>query len=175
MDSQFQSQEDSLRFQIEEDLDTTDPTEGVHCLYLYDVGSGLVEGFVEGKVHEGEGSKEDEGQEGEGEEVESFNYGSTLEIKAIGGGTESEVQDRSLLRSQVCEFLRSISDFAAQVLIWSSMKRTTIEQIARFLFYDLPAQFAILDENRFTNIEIGDDQFVFSFNENKLIFLKIML
>ena len=54
------------------------------------------------------------------------------------------------------------------------MKRSTIELIARFLFHDLPSPFAILGQNECTNIEIGDGQFVFSFNENKLIFLKIM-
>ena len=55
------------------------------------------------------------------------------------------------------------------------MKRTTIEQIAHFLFHDLSSPYAILGQNECTNIEIGDGQFIFSFNENKLIFLKIML
>ena len=55
------------------------------------------------------------------------------------------------------------------------MKRSTIELIALFLFHDLPSSYAILGQNEGTNIEIGDGQFVFSFNENKLIFLKIML
>ena len=50
------------------------------------------------------------------------------------------------------------------------MKRFTVELIARFLFHDLPSPYAILDQNECTNIEIGDGQFVFSFNENKLIF-----
>ena len=76
---------------------------------------------------------------------------------------------------RVCEFLHFISGFAARVVIWSSMKRSTVELIARFLFHDLPSPYAILGQNECTNIEIGDDQFVFSFNENKLIFLKIML
>ena len=74
----------------------------------------------------------------------------------------------------VREFLRCFSSFAARVVVWSSMKRTTIEQIARFLFYDLPTSFSILGLNQCTNIEIGDGRFVFSFNENRLIFLKIM-
>ena len=74
----------------------------------------------------------------------------------------------------VREFLRFISNFAARVVVWSSMKRTTIELIARFLFHDLPSPSAILGQNECMNIEIGDGQFVFSFNENKLIFLKIM-
>ena len=44
----------------------------------------------------------------------------------------------------VREFLCSISAFATWVVIWSSMKGTTIEDIAHFLFYDLPAPFSIL-------------------------------
>ena len=78
-------------------------------------------------------------------------------------------------RPRVREFLRFISGFAARVVVWSSMERSTVELIARFFFHDLPSPFAILGENKCTNIEIGDSQFVFSFNENKLIFLKIML
>ena len=78
-------------------------------------------------------------------------------------------------RPRVCEFLHFISSFAARVMVWSSMKRSTVELIVRFFFHDLPFPYAILDQNESTNIEIGDGQFVFSFNENKLIFLKIML
>ena len=54
------------------------------------------------------------------------------------------------------------------------MKKSTVELIARFFFHNLPSPYAILGQNECTNIEIGDDQFVFNFNENKLIFLKIM-
>ena len=75
---------------------------------------------------------------------------------------------------RVREFLRFISGFAAWVVVWSSMKRSTVELIARFLFHDLPSPFAILGQNECVNIDIGDGQFVFNFNENKLIFLKIM-
>ena len=78
-------------------------------------------------------------------------------------------------RLRVREFLCLISGFAARVVVWSSIKRSTVELIARFLFHDLPSPFAILGQNKCVNIEIGDGQFVFSFNENKLIFLKIML
>ena len=77
-------------------------------------------------------------------------------------------------RPRVREFLRLISGFAARVVVWSSMKRSTVGLIARFLFHDLPSPFAILGQNECANIEIGDGQFVFSFNEIKLIFLKIM-
>ena len=78
-------------------------------------------------------------------------------------------------RPRVREFLHFISGFAAQIVVWSSMKRFMVELIARFLFHDLPSPYTILGQNECTNIELGDSQFVFSFNENKLIFLKIML
>ena len=78
-------------------------------------------------------------------------------------------------RPCVREFLCFISGFATRVMVWSSTKRTTVEQIARVFFHDLPSPFAILGQNECTNIEVGDGQFVFSFNENNLIFLKIML
>ena len=54
------------------------------------------------------------------------------------------------------------------------MKRSSVGLIACFLFHEIPFAFAILGQNECANIEIGDGQFVFSFNENKLIFLKIM-
>ena len=73
------------------------------------------------------------------------------------------------------EFLCFISNFAARVVVWSSMKRSIVELIASFLFHDFPSPYAILGQNECTNIEIGDGQFIFSFNENKLIFLKIIL
>ena len=56
----------------------------------------------------------------------------------------------------VPEFLRCISGFAAWVVVWSSMKRSTVELIARFLFHDLPSPYAILGQNECTNIEIGN-------------------
>ena len=54
------------------------------------------------------------------------------------------------------------------------MKRTTVKWVARYLFHDLPPPFAVLGQNHCKNIEIGDGQFFLSFNENKLIFLKVM-
>ena len=77
-------------------------------------------------------------------------------------------------RPRVREFLHLLSNFAAHIVIWSSMKRTTVERVARYLFLNLPPPFAVLGQNHCSSIEIGDGQFVLSFNENKLIFLKIM-
>ena len=40
--SHYQSLEDSLQFQVEEDLESGDPSQGVHGLLFHDVGSGLL-------------------------------------------------------------------------------------------------------------------------------------
>ena len=77
-------------------------------------------------------------------------------------------------RPRVRDFLCLIGMFAARILIWSSMKTSTVELIVRDLFHRLPPPFGILGQSHCTNIEIGDGQFVLSFNENKLIFLKIL-
>ena len=71
------------------------------------------------------------------------------------------------------DFLRFISRFAACILIWSSMKRSTVEQVSHYFFHDLPPRFAILGQDE-CNIDIEDGQFFFSFNKRKLIFLKIL-
>ena len=77
-------------------------------------------------------------------------------------------------RPRVHQFLRLLSNFATHIVIWSSIKRTTVERVAGYLFHDLPPPFAVLGQNHCRNIEIGNGQFVLNFNENKLIFLKVM-
>jgi hypothetical protein len=42
------------------------------------------------------------------------------------------------------EFLSAISKFAAKVIIWSSMKRSTVEEIVHYLFCGLPQSFEVL-------------------------------
>jgi hypothetical protein len=42
------------------------------------------------------------------------------------------------------EFFTTISEFAARVLIWSSMKRSTMEKIVQYFFRRLPLPFDIL-------------------------------
>ena len=56
----YQSLKDSLRFQVEEDLELGDPSQGVHGLPFHDVGSGLLvevprRNDCEGGVGEGRG------------------------------------------------------------------------------------------------------------------------
>ena len=77
-------------------------------------------------------------------------------------------------RPRVREFLRFIGNFAARIVIWSSMNKATIERVARYLFHGLSPPFAILGLNQCSNIDIRDGKSVLNLNENKLIFLKIM-
>jgi hypothetical protein len=42
------------------------------------------------------------------------------------------------------EFLIAISKFAVRVIIWSSMKRSTVEEIVHYLFRGLPQPFEVL-------------------------------
>jgi flagellar biosynthesis protein FlhB len=42
------------------------------------------------------------------------------------------------------EFLIAIRKFVAHVVIWSSMKRSTIEEVVVYLFHRLPKPFDIL-------------------------------
>jgi hypothetical protein len=51
------------------------------------------------------------------------------------------------------EFLTTISDFAARVLIWSSMKRSTVEKIVQYLFCGLLLWFDILGQDSCRRIE----------------------
>jgi hypothetical protein len=51
------------------------------------------------------------------------------------------------------EFFTMISEFAACVLIWSSMKRSTMEKIVQYLFRKLPLLFDILRQDSCRRIE----------------------
>ena len=57
------------------------------------------------------------------------------------------------MRPGLHEFLSTISEFAAYVFIWSSMKRSTVENIVQYLFRSLPLPFDILGHDNFQRIE----------------------
>ena len=76
--SHCQSLEDSLRFQVVEDLELGDPSQGVHGLPLHKVRSGLLVEVL--------GHKDCEGEVGEGRREEALDYGSTPEWEAREGG-----------------------------------------------------------------------------------------
>ena len=50
-------------------------------------------------------------------------------------------------RPRVREFLHFIGDFAARIVIWSSMNRAIVKQVVRYLFHGLSPSFAILGQN----------------------------
>jgi hypothetical protein len=70
------------------------------------------------------------------------------------------------------EFLTAISKFAARVIIWSSMKRSTIEEIVRYLFRGLPQPFEVLGHDSCRKIEIYRGKYLKVIGESKEIFLK---
>ena len=52
------------------------------------------------------------------------------------------------------EFFTMISKFAARAIIWSSMKRSTVEEIVHYLFRGLPQPFEVLRQDNYRKIEI---------------------
>ena len=76
--SHCQSLEDSLWFQVEKDLKSGDPSQGVHGLPFHDAGSGLLVEVL--------GRDDCEGGVGEGKGEEALDYGSTPEWMAPEGG-----------------------------------------------------------------------------------------
>ena len=76
--SQCQSLEDSLWFQVEEDLKSGDSSQGLHGLSLHDVGSGI--------LVEVPGREYCEGEVGEGRGEEALDYSSSPEWEALEGG-----------------------------------------------------------------------------------------
>ena len=77
-------------------------------------------------------------------------------------------------RPRMQEFLKCVSDFAACIVVWSSIKRTTVSSIADYLFHGLPPPFAILGQDHCQTIDIGEGKCVLRGIDRKLIFLKIM-
>jgi hypothetical protein len=70
------------------------------------------------------------------------------------------------------EFLTTISKFSARVIIWSSMKRCTIEEIFHHLFRGLPQSFEVLGQDCCKKIEIYRGKYLKVISGSKEIFLK---
>ena len=105
--SLLQTPEDSLRFQIEEEMDATNPAEGVQRMSLDDVGDLIVdvgdeEEEDEEQIEE-EGDNDDEEEEEEEEDMDDrLDYGSSPdEEDASAAGTQSDANPRRRLRSEV--------------------------------------------------------------------------
>ena len=106
--SLLQTPEDSLRFQIEEEMDATNPTEGVQRMSLDDVGDLKVDVGDEGEEDEEqieeEGDSDDEEEEEEEEEDtdDRLDYGSSPDEEDDSvASTQSDANPRRWLRSEV--------------------------------------------------------------------------
>ena len=58
------------------------------------------------------------------------------------------------------EFLTAISKFVARIIIWSSMKRSTIEEIVHYLFCGLPPPFEVLGQDSYRKIKICREKYL---------------
>ena len=101
--SLLQTPEDSLRFQIEEEMDATNPAEGVQRMSLDDAGDLIVdvgdeEEEDEEQIEE-EGDNDDEEEEEEGEDTDDrLDYGSSPdEEDASVASTQSDANPRRRL------------------------------------------------------------------------------
>jgi hypothetical protein len=70
------------------------------------------------------------------------------------------------------EFLTAINKFTAKVIIWSSMKRSTIEEIVPHLFHGLPQPFEVLGQDSCRKINNFGGKYLKVIGGSKEIFLK---
>jgi hypothetical protein len=70
------------------------------------------------------------------------------------------------------EFLFVINKFAAKVIIWSSMKKSTVEEIVHYLFRGLLQPFEVLEHDSCRKIEIYRGKYLKVIGGSKEIFLK---
>ena len=78
------------------------------------------------------------------------------------------------MRPGLHEFFTVISKFAARVIIWSSMKRSTTEKIVHYLFHGLPQPFEVLGHDSYRKIKIYQGKYLKVIGGSKEIFLKNM-
>jgi hypothetical protein len=72
------------------------------------------------------------------------------------------------------EFLSALPDFVANIVIWSPMRRSTVEQIVDFLFHELPRPYDVLAQESCTKIEPAPGKFLTYIASSKDILLKIL-
>jgi hypothetical protein len=76
------------------------------------------------------------------------------------------------MRPGLLEFLIEISKFAARIINWSSMKRSTVDKIVDYLFRGLPLPFDILGQDSCRKIETSRGKYLTVIGGSKEIFLK---
>jgi hypothetical protein len=78
-------------------------------------------------------------------------------------------------RSGLAEFLVEIREVTAYIVVWNSMKRSTVEDVVKYLFNGLPQSFKFFGQESCGKIEISRDQYLKGLNGYKEIFLKTLL
>lgn len=77
-------------------------------------------------------------------------------------------------RPRLQEFLAELFDIADHVLIWSSMRKNTVEQIVEFLFTGFRTPFDVLGQDSCTKVQTSPRTFLTGLNSSKEIFLKVL-
>lgn len=77
-------------------------------------------------------------------------------------------------RPKVREFLSAVREFAATVNIWSSMKHTTANQVASYLFHELYFVDRVSGQDVCRTIKFSPGENACLKNSNKPIFLKVL-
>ena len=75
-------------------------------------------------------------------------------------------------RPSLVDFFTAISKFAARVIIWSSMKRSSVEETIHYLFCGLPPPYEIFGQDSCRKIEIYWKKYLKVIGGSKEIFLK---
>jgi hypothetical protein len=77
-------------------------------------------------------------------------------------------------RPSLSEFLAIVKEVTARIVVWSSMKRSTIEGVVKFFFNGLPQPFETLGQESCGKIEISRIQYLKGLTGSKEIFLKTL-
>lgn len=78
-------------------------------------------------------------------------------------------------RPGVRAFLADIRNITNSIVVWSSMKKSTVAEIAKYLFSDMPSPALILGQESCEKIEVRPNVFLMVQNNSaKMIFLKTL-
>jgi hypothetical protein len=75
-------------------------------------------------------------------------------------------------RPRLAEFLAMVAEVADHVFVWSSMRRSTVELIAGFLFYGAKQPYEIMGQDFCTKVQIAEGQHLKDLSGTKEIFFK---
>ena len=75
-------------------------------------------------------------------------------------------------RPRLADFLAVVAEVADRVLVWSSMRRSTVELIAGFLFEGIKQPFEIMGQEFCTKVEISRGRYLTDLSGTKEIFFK---